>query len=261
MDNKQYKKAVQHPKITDIVLPTSELKIQSLYQTEGETIYNGSCKFVATSQEISSYDDVRCGYIKVRRRHPHALHVSCAYTLPGSDVANSSDFEDNLEPGAGRILWQLLTGNGIVHRAIYVARYYGGKKLGPTRFHSYREAAISAIARSSYNSIIKKNQFPLRKEIGQERSNPNTSRALQGRIAENQQGYTRVASPIPFNASNRVETVQSPQASPVTSSSYNPWVIPDNTTSWEDAVKENEDSFRDRSNSFPKLPLKPTRHT
>ena len=99
----------------------NEKKINDIYLTESETVTNGNCRFVAYSQEVWSLDDIRCGYIKVRRKQTKALHIVCAYSLPGICNAYNQDFCDCGEPGAGRTLLQLLQQNEVTHRAIYVA--------------------------------------------------------------------------------------------------------------------------------------------
>ena len=248
INNSKYIKAVHHPGVRDVVQPDDMEKINDLYQTEGENIRNGKCRFIAISQEISTLKDVRMGYIKARRRHPDALHVVCAYNLPGSNIAVYSDFDSNKEAGAGRNLLDLLTKHGIIHRALYVARYYGGDQLGASRFQSYRDAAISAISRSSYNSIIAKNQFPLHKI---------PTPATSDRDHQTMVGYAKAASPTPYNAVGKtVTSVASPQASSAsgtTAAAPSYW----SGGSWSDQMgKADEGAFRSRANSFPSLPSK-----
>ena len=157
INSETYRKSVVTPDVTDIISPSDLQKVEEIYHTVGECVKNEKCRFYAVSQEIRNIEDVRLGYIKAKCRFADALHVSCAYYLPGPNVARNCDFVDDLESGTGRTLTDLLYSHNIVHRAIFVARYYGGKQLGPSRFTSYKEAAISAISRSSYNSITKRN--------------------------------------------------------------------------------------------------------
>ena len=246
INNNLYTKAIQPPAVQEIICPSSKDKIEKLYQTEGEVIRNGACKFVALSQEIRNVDDVRCGYIKACRKFPDALHIVCSYYLPGYDVAKNQDFSDCKEPGGGRSLLDLMVTNNIVNRAIFVARFYGGVQLGPSRFQSYRDAASSAISRSSYNSITKKNQFPLQKVTG---SRQQQNQQHQPNNSPHVDGYAHAASPIPFSA-NRPEQIRSPLASPSASSnvSTSAW---GSTEDWSTTVK-NENS-RPRADSFPTL--------
>ena len=128
INNEKYMKKIKFPKVCDTIYPESEEKINKLYMTEGEYVTNEGCRFVTISLEISTWDDIRCGYIKARRSHPKALHVVCAFSLPGSINPCNKDFYDCGEHGAGRTLLDLLTKNNINNRAIFVVRYYRGAK-------------------------------------------------------------------------------------------------------------------------------------
>ena len=246
INNEKYLKKVSFPNKSETISPDSKENIDKIYMTEGEFIQNGKYKFVAMSQEVTCINDVRCGYIKVRRAHPKALHIACAYYLPGATNHYSKDDYDCGEYGAGRTLLDVLTKTNIVHRAIYAARYYGGSKIGPSCFESYKDAAISAISHSSYNSKIKKNQFPF---------SGNQSRSKHGDNKRDQTGYARAASPVPYSVGNQqIERVSTPTSSPNAAFSFSdPWKNLQHQ-SWEDCV---EDGFRERTNSFPSLPSKP----
>ena len=208
VENQKYSKRVLHPTVTDLVESKSEEKITKLYQTEGEFIKNGKCRFVAISQEVTSLDDVRCGYVKARRKHPNALHMVCAYNLPGSHITYDKDYQENGETGAGKHLLQLLTNHNILHHAVYVAHYYGGERVGPTHFQTYIEAASSAIQRSSYNSIVHKNQFPFGPNLGANSRTRNPA-SVSKRDSSNA-GYVKAASPILFPPHKVTTPVPSP---------------------------------------------------
>ena len=70
-----YKKKVIFPEIEDTITSDNEEKIAQLYQTEGESVKQGNCHFIGISQEITNFDDIRCGYIKARHKHPKVLHI------------------------------------------------------------------------------------------------------------------------------------------------------------------------------------------
>ena len=90
--------------------------------------------------------------------HSKAKHIVCAFRLPGEEFYQLQSGADNREHGAACHILNLLEMNEIYHRVIFVARYYGGECLGPARFTAYGDATTSAIVRSSYNSVTKKNQ-------------------------------------------------------------------------------------------------------
>ena len=243
MNNVPYSKAITHPYVSAIMAPDSEDKIKSLYQMEGEVIFNGKCKFQALSQEIKSLDNIRCGYVKARRKFPGALHVVCAYYLPGHGIAASKDFVDNDELGPGHTLLDLLSENNIKNHAVYVARFYGGVNLGSTRFDSYREAATSVISQSSYNSIVRRNQFPL-KFHSNTRAGKSHGRGRGGH-PRGWGGYVKAASPLPYQQhAEGATSVTSPLASPLANpGATQAWETP--TESWADSHR-----FRERSGSW-----------
>ena len=159
INEQPYTPKIKTPTIQETLTPDNEATIDKIKLVEGNRIRNGGCRFVGMSHEVRSIQDVRNGYIKARREHPRALHLVCCYRIPGGEFYSLQSYEDNMEWGAGRRLLYMLEDSQIQNRAIYVARYYGGKKLGPSRFNSYIEAMKSAIERSPLNSIINCNQF------------------------------------------------------------------------------------------------------
>ena len=220
INNNLYKPAVTPPSVAAIISPDDLQGINKVKLVEGEPQYNGGCKFVGMSQEVSSIQDIRKGYIKARRMHPKALHVACGYRLPGHDV-HSNGHVDDKEHGAGRSLYSLLESSSIKNRAVYVARYYGGTKLGPSRFTSFTDAAASAIARSSLNTLTGANQIVVqsksnkttkstpRRRTTKSKENPIQPSYLALDVAtvnedvnKNNTGYASAASPRPFTALN-----------------------------------------------------------
>ena len=256
INNEPYKKRITAPSATDIISPEEIAQIEDLYQTVGETIRNGECLFTAISQEVKNINEVRLGYIKARRLFPDALHVICIYFLPGQDSARCQDFCEDGETGAGNQLLDLMTENNLVHRALYIARYYGGKHLGPSRFQSYKEAMSSAISRSSYNSIIKKNQFPLkpkskypRKDTPQQQQDPKAMNYTTNQPRQSP-GYASAASPMPYNGIHTASPIGSPniedyQNTNIWGSRRGPWGDP---PTGADNMEP-----RHRAGSFPSL--------
>ena len=78
----------------------------------------------------------------------------CAYWVDHKNEFNALDYHDDDEPGAGRELMELLKINDIKNRAVFVARRYGGIKIGSERFQCYLNAAISSIQKCPVNSIL-----------------------------------------------------------------------------------------------------------
>ena len=53
---------------------------------------------------------------------------------------------------------ELLKTSNLKNKAVFVARKYGGVKLGSERFQCYIQAATSALTRDSYNTVLKISQ-------------------------------------------------------------------------------------------------------
>ena len=159
IDSTLYKKKVCVPTYNQLTAPENMKNIDKVILTEGEEIKYGNCTFYGLSQEVKSIEDVRNGYIKAFKKHISSTHLVCVFSLPGREKHFLQDYVDDDDHTVGRSLLSLLTKNNITNRAVFVARYYGGSNLGPPRFDAYRDAARSAIACSSFNTITKQNQF------------------------------------------------------------------------------------------------------
>ena len=155
----EYTPKVIVPTICDIVEATEREDITKIKLTTGSEVKNGRCRFIAMSQEVRSIQDVRKGYIKAKQLHSKALHVICVFRIPGEEFYSLQNYAEDEEWGMGRRLLQVMERNEIEFRAIFVARYYGGKRLGPSWFNSYHDAAKSAVACSSFNSLWNCNQL------------------------------------------------------------------------------------------------------
>ena len=68
------------------------------------------------------------------------------------------DFHDDGEPGAGRILLDLLERHNIRQKVIFIARKYGGVKMGTDRFLCYLNAAKSCLNINEEDSTTVNNQ-------------------------------------------------------------------------------------------------------
>ena len=128
--------------------------------SKGDEQRKDNCKFVGYSAEFHDVADVCAAYVKIARLHPEALHIACAYRLPGVDFLTLRGYEDDGEHGAGRVLFDVLEKSDIFHRAIFVVCFYGNKHIGPTRFHLTQQTAQSATSKSASNSIPKVYQMP-----------------------------------------------------------------------------------------------------
>ena len=152
-----YKPKISTPSPKDIVdhTPESVARILKMKLEQGAVITQEKSVFTAYTACVDSYDEIRDLYVKMKLIEPAARHIVCAYWIKGDGNAfYNHDFCDDDEPSAGRNLLNILLENDIENRVIFVARKYGGIKMGPSRFQCYREAALSAIIAQPWNSKL-----------------------------------------------------------------------------------------------------------
>ena len=65
--------------------------------------------------------------------------------LACKEEVNTKDFHDDGEPGAGRILLDLLEQQNMLNTVIFATREYGGIKMGADRFSCYVKSARTAL--------------------------------------------------------------------------------------------------------------------
>ena len=157
---------IYHPKVTVPtpkqivdVNPTRMKHILDMPLVQHGRITQEMSTFEAYTTSVNSYKDIRDLYIKVKLLQPGARHVICAYWIDGAEPHYCKDFCDDGEPSAGRKLLQYMTEKELKCRVIFVARKYGGIRMGPDRFECYRAAADIVVKQDSYNTILKRNQW------------------------------------------------------------------------------------------------------
>ena len=117
----------------------------SMWKTsKGTEFFKDKSKFTAYMAKVTSYQQIRDVYMKLKLLHNTSRHVVCAYWIQGP-AYNSRDFHDDGEPGSGRVLLDLLEKNDLINTAVFVIRRYGGVKLGAERFSLYIKAASDVL--------------------------------------------------------------------------------------------------------------------
>ena len=129
-----------------------------------------------------STDVIQNAYYKVRFLHPSASHVICAYILP-SDGLFAMDYCDDGEHGAGRTLLKFMQQHEMTCRAIFIVRYFGGKKLGPKRHECITRAAVAVMRRFPINLVTGDKQSPDRPR----HKNPSPTSNRNENIPKNQE--------------------------------------------------------------------------
>ena len=100
-------------------------------------------KFFSILMPLNDVEDFKKLLEQVRKEHSKAKHVVYAYR-----VGTSSKSNDDQEPKgtAGRPLLELLHKKDLNNCVIFVARYFGGTKLGASRLlRTYLQAGINVV--------------------------------------------------------------------------------------------------------------------
>ena len=74
-----------------------------------------------------------------------STHIMYAYRV-GNDNYNISNWEDDGEFGAGRVVMNVLDERQCYNHLVVVTRWYGGQYLGPSRFDHMKKMAHQAIS-------------------------------------------------------------------------------------------------------------------
>ena len=107
---------------------------------------------------VKTHDEIQKAYCQLKLLYPEAQHIICAYYLPGSNQHTSRDYCDDGYHGAGCFLLELLIRSDCQNRAIFVARFPRGQKLGVAHFKCFAEVAKSALEAMPYNYITNADQ-------------------------------------------------------------------------------------------------------
>ena len=146
-----YKKKIFPPTPKELIdMTAQELEqILKINTTKSPRITMEDSHFIAYSAEVSSFAEINSVYRKIKLIQPDAKHVVCAYSLSSSqsneELCYQMDYQDDGEPSAGRFLLDLLNQHSLKQRAIFVARIYGGRRMGIDRFKCYLRAAKLAL--------------------------------------------------------------------------------------------------------------------
>lgn len=119
--------------------------INAIKLTEGVIEEYGDCTFRAYAVSASTHQEVNEAYKKMKLMHGEATHIACAYNLKKVPPPYNIDGCDDSEYGAARVLLQQIQEEGVADVAVFMVRYFGGKKLGPVRFDLIKKVSTSAI--------------------------------------------------------------------------------------------------------------------
>ena len=100
-------------------------------------------KFVAIAMPLNNVDDFKDVLKNVQKEHSKAKHVVYAYRV---GVKSKSCDDQEPKGTAGKPLLELLHKKDLNNLVIFVARYFGGIKLGASRLlRTYLQAGIEVL--------------------------------------------------------------------------------------------------------------------
>ena len=116
------------------------MKVEKRYDSFIEV---NKSKFYAILLPLENVDDFKGLLAEVKKEHKKAKHVVYAYRV--GMVSKSCDDQEP-KGTAGRPLLELLLKRDLNNCVIFVARYFGGTKLGASRLlRTYLQAGIDTV--------------------------------------------------------------------------------------------------------------------
>ncbi len=118
--------------------------------TPSEGIYTeSSSRFLAFAFPCTDENFIKTKKQELKKSHHKAVHVVHAFRM-GEDGANERSSDDGEPSGsAGKPVLNELKSRELTNIAVFVVRYYGGKKLGiPGLINAYRTATAHALDKS-----------------------------------------------------------------------------------------------------------------
>lgn len=150
VNDKPYIKKVQPPTAAEIIrLDTEEVvTINKAATVYGDSQLVECSEFISYAMKINSVEDVRIAYRKLRMRYADASHISSAYRLDPTNGPYNQEGLDDGEFGAGRAMIQLMQEKQVLNAAVFMVRFYGGKKIGAQRFDVIKHLATIALQKA-----------------------------------------------------------------------------------------------------------------
>ena len=172
VDGQIYRKQVLPPSPKELINlnPKEMEEILKLKTMRGAEFTKENSKFIAYVAPVHTHEDVNKVYKKIKLIKPDARHIVCAYWIKEDSSTPPQyikDFQDDGEPGAGRVLLDILEDRNLNETAIFVARKYGGTKMGADRFTMYSYAAKSALG-IELSTVIEKKRLYKKANYGQQ---------------------------------------------------------------------------------------------
>ena len=161
IDGKPYRSQISKPDDHKLLNLTPEEieELDKIHIVQGEPISKDSSTFIGFTCDVNSYQEVNAAYEAVCFYNMDARHIMCASVLPGADVLQCFDHNDDKEHEGGAVLLDFMVNANLQKRAIFVSRHYDRVHIGPERFDSIIAATKSAVSFKPFNTVTEKYQF------------------------------------------------------------------------------------------------------
>lgn len=149
VNNEPYHKKVKPPSAAEIL----RLDQQELIATnQAPTVYGDSkqvenSEFISYAVKVSSAEEVRVAYRKLRVRYADAHHIMSAFRLDPPNGPYNQEANDDGEYGGGRAILSVLQDNDVLNVAVFVVRFFGGKHIGAARFDAIKKLTNTALCK------------------------------------------------------------------------------------------------------------------
>ena len=234
-----YRKKVEPPTPKQLVdiSPQQLEEILEMKLIKGVPERMDNSVFHAYSADVNTHEQVNKLYLKLKLAHPDARHIVCAFSIDFPEKCYADDFHDDGEPAAGRLLLDLLTSNGIKNKVVFVARNYGGIKMGVDRFLCYTKAARDALnlninfTEDNPGASSRQQQLTnIRRQYGTSYRGRQYGRARGSNFNQSARGATyrpAVRPPTPYRSYQPMRmnapAPRFPRGAPAIRSTYRPW--------------------------------------
>lgn len=156
INNEPYVKKVKPPKAAEILRldPDDLATTKNASTIYGDSKLHEGSEFISYAAKITTVEQVRVAYRKLRIKYADATHISSAFRLDPPNGPFNQEGVDDGEHASGRCLLGLLQEHKVVNVAIFMVRFYGGKHIGGARFDITRNLAMKALQKIGAVQIV-----------------------------------------------------------------------------------------------------------
>lgn len=228
INNAPYNQKLKPPSTAEILrLDHDEiLTVKQAPTVFGDSTMLECSEFISYAAKVTSVEQVRVAYRKLRIKYADATHIVSAYRLDPPNGPYNQEATDDGEHGGGRCLLNVLQENQITNMVVFIVRFFGGKHIGAARFDTMRQLArvalVKAGALNAFTDTANKSHPRCQTRSmtmgirGRGRATPTTARIVSSADQQDiSQRLQNIADGLTHNASMfRPTPVPSPHVSP-----------------------------------------------